>query len=96
MSLSHSLVTLSTTAQIISIAAEDEIPYANELSISVQNTDASIVVYLGGTGVTSSSYGYKLLPGTVFTADISPNDELYAVAASGTPNVAIIKVQHNG
>jgi len=96
MSLSHSLVTLSTTAQIISIAAEDEIPYANELSISVQNTDASIVVYLGGAGVTSSSYGYKLLPGTVFTADISPNDELYAVAASGTPNVAIIKVQHNG
>lgn len=96
MSLSHSLKTLSTTAQLISLAAEDEIPYASQLTMSVQNTDESIVVYLGDAGVTSTSYGYKLIPGTIFTADLSPDDELYAVAASGTPKVAIIRVQHNG
>jgi hypothetical protein len=94
MSLSHTLKTLSTTAQIISIAPADEIAYASTLTISVQNTDDTIVVYLGGSGVTSSNYGYKLLPGITFAADLAPDDELYAVAASGTPKVAIIKVQH--
>jgi hypothetical protein len=93
MSLSHSLVSLTTTAQIVSVAPADELPYANSLTISIQNTDDTIAVFLGGVGVTSSSYGYKLLPGTTFSADLSPADDLYAVAASGTPKIAIIKVQ---
>jgi len=94
MSLSHSLVALNaTTATIVTIPAASEQAYSQSLSISIQNT-GSVNVYLGDSTVTSSSYGYILGPGAVFSADLAPTDEIYAIADSGTPNVAIIKVQH--
>jgi hypothetical protein len=96
MALSHQLVTLSTSPTQLTLTTEEEIPYASEFSIVIQNTDLDIAVFLGASNVSSLSYGYKLLPGTNFAADLAPDDEIYAVAASGTPKVAIIKVQHNG
>jgi hypothetical protein len=94
MALSHSLVALNaSTATIVTIPDSQEQDYSANLTISIQNVN-TVVVYLGGSNVTSSSYGYALNPGSTFTADLSPNDEIYAIAASGTPNVAVIKVNH--
>lgn len=94
MTLSHSLVALNaSTATIITVPFAQEPSYSQSLTISVQNT-GSVNVYLGDITVTSSSYGYILVPNAVFTADLSPNDEIYAISASSTPSVAVIKVQH--
>jgi hypothetical protein len=94
MTLSHQLVTLNaSTATIITVPASQEQAYSQSLTISIQNT-GSVNVYLGDSTVTSSSYGYILGPGAAFSADLAPTDEIYAIADSGTPNVATIKVQH--
>ena len=52
----------------------------NRYGALVQNTDSSITVYVGNTGVTSSTGGSLYLP--TFAA-------LYAISASGTPSVTV-------
>lgn len=99
MALSHSLVTLnSSTATLlnsnptVTVGPETRNTYQYG-TISVQNTDASITVYLGSSSVTSSSYGVQLVAGASITLDsLSPSEKLYAIAASGTPKVATLLV----
>lgn len=76
-------LTLTSTAQELTI--DDSIDTAN--TISVQNTDASAPVYIGGPSVTSSNYGIKLAAGQIWSADLAPNDQIYAV---GTSTVAVL------
>jgi hypothetical protein len=91
MAINHQVVALNaSTATSVSPA---QAPYETRYSISVQNVDSGITVYLGASNVTSSSYGYKLLAGQSFSVDLLASDQLYAIAASGTPNVAIFAAE---
>lgn len=92
MSLSHSLVTLNQTAQILTVSESEEVAYSRELTISIQNLDTQKYVYLGSSSVTTSSYGYRIDPGQTWVADLNPRDEVYAVTSNGTSQVAVIKV----
>jgi hypothetical protein len=76
-------LTLTSTAQELTI--DDSIDTAN--TISVQNTDASAPVYIGNESVTSSNYGIKLAAGQIWSADLAPNDQIYAV---GTSTVSVL------
>jgi len=99
MALTHSIVTLnSSTATLLNndalVTVGPETRNAWQYgSISVQNTDASIVVYIGGSAVTSSSYGVSVAAGASVTIDsLGSNEKLYAIAASGSPKVALLMV----
>jgi len=74
---------LTSTAQELTI--DDSIDTAN--TISVQNTDASAPIYIGNASVTSSNYGIKLAAGQIWSADLAPNDQIYAV---GTSTVSVL------
>jgi hypothetical protein len=76
-------LTLTSTAQELTI--DDSIDTAN--TISVQNTDASAPIYIGNASVTSSNYGIKLAAGQIWSADLAPNDQLFAV---GTSTVSVL------
>jgi len=76
-------LTLTSTAQELTI--DDSIDTAN--TISVQNTDASAPIYIGNASVTSSNYGIKLAAGQIWSADLAPNDQIYAV---GTATVCVL------
>ena len=76
-------LTLTSTAQELTI--DDSIDTAN--TISVQNTHASAPVYIGNESVTSSNYGIKLAAGQIWSADLAPNDQIYAV---GTSTVSVL------
>jgi hypothetical protein len=76
-------LTLSGTAQELTI--DDMIDTPN--TISVQNTDSSATIYIGGQSVTSSNYGIKLSAGQIWSADLGPDDQIYAV---GTSTAAIM------
>ena len=98
MALSHAIVGLnsSTATSLFSDPAvtgliEPTFSYmVNPLSI--QNVDSSATVYLGGAGVTSSSYGISLAPGAVVTIDtLGPTELLYAIS-SASSNVAVLMV----
>jgi len=64
----------------------------NTVTVTVQNVDGSATVYLGGSTVTSSAYGYKLAAGASYTlTDIPVNSELYAIS-SGASSVAVLTI----
>ncbi len=71
-------LTLTGTAQELTIDDVVDTPNA----ISVQNTDLSAPLYIGNQSVTTSSYGIRLAPGQMWSADLGPNDKLYAVGSS--------------
>ena len=76
-------LTLSSTPTLLTIT--DGVDSPN--TISVQNTDASATIYLGGSNVSSSSYGVKLAAGQIWSADLGAYDKLYA---TGTAGVAVL------
>lgn len=58
-------------------------------SILATNRHATVSVYLGPAGVTSS--GYELKAGESVATDLSPGEALYAIAASGTVTVHVLQ-----
>lgn len=63
------------------------------VTIQVQNI-GSEAVYLGGEGLTSTSYGVSVVPGGAVTLDdLPPKFELYALSASGNSYVAVLMVR---
>lgn len=77
---------LSTTAEVIIT------PPAGGGRYIVKNIDAAIIVYLGDSSV-SSSNGMSLAAGaSTPILELFPDDVMYAVAASGTPTIAILKL----
>lgn len=77
-------VSLSTSAAQI-VAANTA-----RQGLVIKNMDAAIVIYLGATGVTSST-GYPLAAGESVALSIS-SGAWFGVAASATPKVAAIEV----
>jgi hypothetical protein len=60
------------------------------LTVTVQNTDASNFVYLGGEGVTTTAFGLKLIPGAIASFDLSAWDALYAIASASNTKAAVL------
>lgn len=61
------------------------------MDITIQNVDATAIVYIGGEGVTTSDYGFKLTPGSAWSVELPPKDALYAISDLGS-DVAIIRL----
>jgi hypothetical protein len=73
----------SSDPQIFTIPDAEEAQNSTLLSISIQNLDAAIPMYLGDATVSSGNYGLRLDPGQIFTADLKPREEIYGICASG-------------
>jgi L-2-hydroxyglutarate oxidase LhgO len=58
------------------------------MDITIQNTHASAIVYIGGEGVTSSSFGYRLSPGAAWSVELAEQDALYAITNTNGSSVA--------
>jgi hypothetical protein len=82
----HSLTTLSNTT------ATRLTPNGTHtgLDITIQNVHESAYVYIGGIGVTSSNYGYRLAPGAAWSIELSGKDSLYAITDTNTSKVAVL------
>ena len=76
-------LTLTSTPTLLTTT--DEIDTSN--TVSIQNTSDSATLYLGGANVSSSSYGVRLSPEQIWSADLGAYDKLYAV---GTGTVAVL------
>jgi len=61
------------------------------MDITIQNVHESATVYVGGEGVTSSNYGYRLLAGNAVSFELPGRDALYAITSINNSQVAIIK-----
>ena len=61
------------------------------LDITIQNVHASAIVYIGGEGITSSNYGYRISANNAWSVELSGVDALYAITNTNGSQVAVIK-----
>jgi hypothetical protein len=57
-------------------------------------SDASALIYLGGSGVTSSN-GSSFTTVDKLVLDLFCQDDLYAIASTGTPTVRVFRTRSN-
>ena len=84
----HALVNLSTsTPTLLS-------PYGTHsgLDFTVQNVNSSGYIYIGGSTVSSTNYGFRLEPNQAFSLELSGRDSLYAIASTASMKAAVISV----
>ena len=90
MAVSHARIAINVTTPVQVTPTDDG--EANSCTLQVQNL-GSTAVYLGGLGLTSTSYGVSVVPGGAVTIDnLSPKDEVYALSASGDSFVAVLRI----
>jgi hypothetical protein len=83
----HALTTLSSSAATLLTPNGVH----SGMDVTIQNIHASAYVYIGGEGVTSSSYGYRLSPGTAISFELPGKDALYAITGTNGSQIAVIK-----
>jgi len=90
MAISHARVAINATTPV-QVTPTDDSAKTN-CTIQVQNLGEE-AVYLGGEGLTSTSYGVSIVAGGAVTiSNLAPKDEVYALSASGNSYVAVLKV----
>jgi len=83
----HALTSLSNT-----VATRLTPPGVHSgMDITIQNVHSSAYVYIGGEGVTSSSYGYRISPNSAISFELPGKDALYAITGTNGSQIAIIK-----
>jgi len=83
----HSLTTLSSTTA----TRLTPVGLHSGMDITIQNVHASAIVYIGGEGVTSSDYGYRLSPDTAWAIELAGKDAIYAITDTNGSSVAVLK-----
>jgi hypothetical protein len=87
MALTHAQVSVGSTATLLSATGAGR----DGQTVLVQNPTNGQSVYIGGTGVTTASYGFLLLAGTAFAIDLQDGESIYGVVASSTQAVGVIR-----
>lgn len=92
MAINGTSITVGTTATLLTPTTfTNQINY-NQLGMSllIQNT-ASVIVYIGGSDVTSSIYGYALAANQSLAVDLDADEQIYAAVASGTQTIRVLR-----
>jgi hypothetical protein len=82
----HSLTTLSNT----SATRLTPIGLHSGMDITIQNVHESAYVYVGGEGVTSSNYGYRISPNNAWSIELPSRDSLYAISTVNDSKIAVL------
>jgi len=86
MAIAHARISITTAETLLSKTAAGK----DGQTILIQNPSGGNTVYLGGTGVTSSDYGYILLAGTDMSVDLQNGESFYGIVASSTQTVNVL------
>jgi hypothetical protein len=84
---SHALTTLSSSAATLLTPNGVH----SGMDVTIQNVHSTAYVYIGGEGVTSSSYGYRLSPNSAISFELPGKDALYAITGTNGSQIAVIK-----
>jgi hypothetical protein len=60
------------------------------LDITIQNINEDGYVYVGGEGVTSSNYGYRISPEGAISFELAEHDALYLTSSASAMQASII------
>ena len=84
----HSFITLSDSEPV---AVSTAGVHSGE-DITIQNVDSEAVVYLGGSNVSSTNYGFAIPPNGAWSVELPPKNNIYAVSGTDGSKVAVLKV----
>ncbi len=87
MATTHSLVTLSNVTETRLTPPGIH----SGMDITIQNVNDTGYIYIGGEGVTSTNYGYRVSPNTAISWELPEKDTLYAIAQTNGLKLAVIK-----
>lgn len=62
------------------------------LDITIQNNNSTGYVYVGGESLTTSDYGFRILPNHSISFELASKDHLYLVASTSNLTAAVIKI----
>lgn len=82
----HAVVTLSDTTPI-QVSPNGT---HSGIDITIQNVSASGFVYVGGAGVTTENYGYRIAPASAISFELPGYDALFLVGSSSSIQAAVI------
>lgn len=85
MAIKHARVTVGTTATLLDTF--DMLDGSG--TVSIQNL-GTVSVYIGGPGVTTTSYGYELKANSSLSIDMKIPETVYGVVATGTATVNVL------
>lgn len=87
MAVTHANVSVTTSATKLT----SDVSGRDGQTISVQNPTGGANVFIGGTGVTTSSYGFILAAATSFSIELQDGEEIYGIVASSTQTVNVLR-----
>lgn len=87
MATIHNLYTLSNS----NATRLTPIGIHSSMDITIQNVDSEAYVYIGGAGVTTLNYGYRIAPGHAISWELPERDELYAITDTNESKIAVLK-----
>jgi hypothetical protein len=88
----HSLVTLSSTTP----TRLTPNGIHSGMDITLQNVNETAYVFVGGPGVTTTDYGYRVSPNNGIAFELAERDSLYAISDVSGSRVAVLKVGLEG
>lgn len=88
MTVKHNIVTVQSTQTHMTSWN----PLRSESSIIIKNISFNNI-YIGANGVTTSNYGFRLLPEQTLSITLGPYDELYGITDS-TAEAAILVLEN--
>lgn len=87
MATTHALVTLSNTEATRLTPSGVH----SGMDITIQNLDSEAYVYIGGEGVTSEDFGYRLAPASAISFELPGKNALYAISDTNQSQIAVLK-----
>jgi hypothetical protein len=82
----HALITLSNTTAL----RLTPLGTHSGMDFTLQNVNASGYIYIGGEGVTSENYGFRILPNHSVSFELPPKDALFAISSVDAMKLAKI------
>lgn len=68
----------------------------NGRDVTIQNNNATATIMIGGAGVTTTNYGFKLVPGAAISFELDGDDAIWAVSGTSGIDVHIMTVKLEG
>lgn len=83
----HSLTTLSNTT------ATRLTPNGihSGMDITLQNVNGTGYIYIGSSSVSSTNYGFRLMPNHSISFELPGQDSLYAIASVNSMKIAVLQ-----
>lgn len=84
----HRIITLSDSSNT---AVSPEGTHSG-MDITIQNLDPVANVYIGGSSVSTSNYGFKIIPGGAWSVELPPRDNIFVISDVDGSEVAVLSV----